>query len=157
MVNTRTPYNRIKIEHWRIPVGIDPAVTVYQGDAICFDVYTHLAIPAVSTSGAQFMGISDTTNPVETAGSPTFLSNQAYGFINVVQHGLVELIAGTSETMKPFDTVVIGADAQHVVKGSSNPIGVVDPKWATPSGKAVILGDMVRFWLRVPQAFNSLG
>lgn len=155
----RERINRVKIEHWRLSrVPVSASATIYQGDALAWNDSVHQATQlTAAASGAQFIGISDTTNPIETAGSTTFLSDTTKAYVNVIQKGLVEMIAGTSETMYPFNTVDIGADAQTVVKGSTNAIGIVDPGWATVSGKAVVLGDLVKIWLRVPKAYSALG
>jgi hypothetical protein len=144
----REATNRIKREIFRVSrVPINPAETIFQGDLICWDAAAKRASKAGSASGATFMGISDTTNPVETAGSPTFLSSTTNPRINVVQKGLVEVIWGAAETIFPYDTAVIGADAQTCIKGASNPVGVVDVDYPS-AGKAVAIGDIVRIWLK---------
>ena len=151
---TRESINRVKIEGWRVSrVPINSATTIYQGDLLCWDAANKRAVPAVSTSGATFIGMSDTKNPIETVGSTTFLTDMASSRVNVIQQGLVEVIWGASETVYPFDEVVLGADAQTCVKGSSNPIAVIDPAVGS-AGKAITAGDLVKIWLRVPNAYR---
>jgi hypothetical protein len=153
-VATRESINRVKIEGWRVSrVPIASAQAVHQGDLLVWDAANRRAIPATSASGASFLGMSDTKNPIGTAGSPEFLSDSATPRLNVIQQGLVEVIAGATETLYPFDEVVLGADAQTVVKGSSNPIGVVDPSVGS-TGKAVTAGDLIKIWLRVANAYR---
>lgn len=155
---SRERINRVKIEHWRLSrVPIDATETIYQGDLLVWSTALKLATKGTATSAASFLGMSDTTNPIETVGSTRFLSDSSKAYVNVIQTGLVELIAGTSETIYPFDTLVVSSDAQTVVKGASNPIGIADPGWAGTAGKAVVAGDLVKFWLRVPQTYRSLG
>lgn len=153
---SREKINRVKIEGWRVSrIPIAAATTVYQGDLMVWDTATKLAVPAVSTSGASFLGMSDTSNPVETVGSPTFLSDSQTPRINVLQQGLVEVIWGTAETVYPFDTVVLhSASPQHCVKGASPAVGIVDPAYGA-AGKAVVSGDLVKIWLRVPDTYRA--
>lgn len=151
----REKINRVKIEAWRVSrVPIAAATVVYQGDLLVWDAATKVAIPAVATSGATFLGMSDTSNPVETVGSPTFLTDSQTPRVNVIQQGLVEVIWGTAETVYPFDTVVLhAAGPQHAVKGASNPIGIVDPGYGA-AGRATVSGELIKIWLRVPDAYR---
>lgn len=155
---TRESINRIKIEKFRVSqVPVNPAEDIYQGDLMVWDSTNRRATRATSTSGANFIGMSDTKVSQETAGSPSFLSNITVSRINVVQDGLVEVCWGANETVYPLDTVVLGSDAQTCVKGASNPIGVVDPGFATTSGyAATTTGIPVKIWLRVPAAQRFL-
>lgn len=150
---TRESINRIKIEHWRASrIPCNTAEDIFQGDLMCWDVTNKRATRlTASASGANFIGMTDTKNSMETAGSTTFLSATTTNRLNIVQSGLVEVIWGATETLFPFDEVVIhssAADAQTVQKGSSNPIGVVDPAVGT-AGKAVTAGDLAKIWLQV--------
>lgn len=150
---TRESINRIKIEHWRVSrVPCNTAEDIFQGDLMNWDVANKRATRLTgSASAANFIGMSDTKNSVETAGSSTFLSATTTPRLNIVQSGLVEVIWGTTETLFPFDEVVIdpsASDAQTVRKGSTNPIGVVDPAYGS-AGKAVTAGDIARIWLQV--------
>jgi hypothetical protein len=158
MAYTREKLNRIKIEHWRIPVPIANAAVIYQGDMAIYNAHTDVAAVATAASGGTFIGVFDGSNPIETAGSPSFLADSSQKHLNVVQSGLVEMIADGGYTCMPFDSVYIGnTDAQHVTNSGSFIVGIIDPKWAGSAGRAVVLGDLVRFWLRVPQAYRALG
>jgi hypothetical protein len=149
---TRESINRIKIEHWRASrIPCNTAEDIYQGDLMCWDVTNKRATRLLAgSSGANFIGMSDTKNSMETAGSSTFLSATTTNRLNIVQSGLVEVIWGATETLFPFDEVVADTtpDAQTVRKGSTNPIGVVDPAVGT-AGKAVTAGDLAKIWLQV--------
>lgn len=152
----RESINRIKIEGWRVSrVPVNPDEDIYQGDLMVWDTVNRRATRGlVAASGATFLGMSDTKNQVETAGSPSLLSSTKLNRINIVQDGLVEVVWGASETVYPFDTVALaGSDAQTCVKSGSNVIGVVDPSYGS-AGKAVTAGDLVRIWLRVPSTYK---
>ena len=152
---TRERINRVKIEAWRVSrVPIDKTETIYQGDLLVWDVANRRATKAVSASGSTFVGMSDTSNPIETVGSTTYLSDSQSPRVNVIQSGLVEVIWAANETIYPFDEVVIASnDAQHCEVGSSNPIGIVDPSYGA-AGKVISSGDLVKIWLRVPDAYR---
>ncbi len=154
-MSSRESINRGRVEGWALSrVPIDSTETIYQGDALIWNDSVHQATKAGSASGSQFIGISDTKNPVETAGSPTFLSDTANPRVKVIQQGLVEVIWDANETIYPFNTVVLGTtSAQHFKKGSSNPVGIVDPAIGA-AGKLVAVGDLVKIWLRVPDAYR---
>lgn len=149
----REKRNAIKIEGWRLSrVPIDKTETIFQGDMLAWVDATKLATKLTGTSGAQFLGVSETSNPVETIGSPTFLSDTQNARVNVMQQGLVEMIAGESMTIFPFDKLTSGVDAQTVLKTgavSGNMVGLVDPAVGN-AGKAVVAGDVVKMWLQVP-------
>jgi hypothetical protein len=155
-MSVREKINRVKIEGWRvsrIPIAADQVV--YQGDLMVWNAASKVAVPATSsTSGALFIGMADTSNPIETVGSSTFLSDSQTPRINVIQQGLVEVIWGTAETIYPFDEVVLSsAGPQHAVKGASNPIGIVDPSYGA-AGRATVSGELIKIWLRVPNAYR---
>ncbi len=151
MAATREAINRVKIERARLSkVPVDPDAIIYQGDCMVWDAANKRAAVGSAASAGTFMGISETTQPIETSGSPTFLSNLKKGRINVIQEALVELIGTNGETLYPFDQVTIGANAQTVVKSGAtdaNMVGVVDPSVGS-TGKAVVTGDLVKIWLR---------
>ena len=106
------------------------------------------------------MGVSETTNPIESAGSSQFVTDLQSNRVNIIQEGLVELIADESVTLYPFDKVTFGTtDAQHIKKtgaSAANYVGIVDPSVGA-SGKAVVLGDLVKVWLRVRPAYAAEG
>lgn len=147
---SRESINRCKIEHWRVSrVPCNTSEDIFQGDLLTWDTTNKRATRLLSTaSGANFLGMSDTKNSMETAGSSTFLSATTTPRLNVIQSGLVELVWGVAETVFPFDEVIIDADAQTCKKGSTNPIGVIDPGYGT-AGKSIASGDLVRVWLQV--------
>ncbi len=152
----RESINRVKLEHWRISrVPCNTAEAIFQGDMLCWDVANRRATRLITAaSGANFIGMSEKQNFVETAGSTSFLSNTTSPILNVIQSGLVEVIWGVAETVYPFDEVVMdGANAQTCKKGSgSTVVGVVDPGFAVTanvSGRAVASGDLVKIWLQV--------
>jgi len=153
----REKRNAIKIEGWRLSrVPIDKTETIFQGDMLAWVDATKLATKLTGTSGAQFLGVSETSNPVETIGSPTFLSDSANPRVNVMQQGLVEMVAGESMTIYPFDRVTVGVDAQTVVKTGAtagNMVGLVDPSYGN-AGRAVVAGDLVKFWISVPDLYR---
>lgn len=149
----RAALNYVKVERQdgRLSgVPIDKTVTIYQGDALAWNDSTHIAEPA-GPSATAFMGISETTNPVETAGSSSLLSSMQHDKVGVIQDALVERIAEIAETLYPFDQMTVGSDAQKACKlWSTNATAcyVVDPKWAGASGKTVAAGDLIRVWLK---------
>lgn len=147
---SRESINRCKIEHWRVSrVPCNTAEDIYQGDLLAWDVTNKRATRLLSSaSGANFIGMTDTKNSMETAGSTTFLSATTTNRLNVIQSGLVELVWGVAETVFPFDEVGIDADAQTCKKSGTNPIGVIDPAYGS-AGKAIASGDLVRVWLQV--------
>lgn len=153
MAEVRGKRNAVKIEHWRLSrVPVAANADIYQGDAVVWDINAGVAIGAPSASGASFIGISDTSTKVPTLGVLT--ADQQVPRINVIQGGLVEMIAGAGATIKPFDPVYIGADAQTIAFSGSNAIGYVDPGFAA-GGKTVIAGDLVKIWLTVPAGYKS--
>lgn len=157
MAAVREPINRVKIEHWRMSkVPIDKTVTVYQGDLMVWHDVLKVAQPSAGASGDDFIGMSETTNPVESLGSSRFLSDVQYDKINVIQRGLVEVIARFSATVYPFDKVYLdNTDAQSVTNSGSNSVGFIDPTFCGSAGKAVVTGDLIRIWLTVPSAYCS--
>lgn len=154
---TRESINRVKIEAWRVsrvPVSTDESIL--QGDLLVWDSANKRATKATAASAATFIGMSDTKNQIETVGSSTFLSDTKLPRVNVIQQGLVEVIWGVSETVYPFDEVILDSavgNAQTCKKGSVNPVGIVDPSYGS-AGTAITSGDLVRIWLRVPNAYR---
>jgi hypothetical protein len=160
-MSQRESTNRIKIEKFRISqVAVNSAEDIFQGDLMCWDAANRRATrltSAIAASAANFIGMSDTKVLQESAGSTSFLSPIAAPRVNIVQDALVEVCWGTTEQVFAFDTVVIGTDAQTCVKGASNPVGVVDPGFAGPSGYlATASGIPVKIWLRVPAIYRGL-
>lgn len=153
---SRERINRVKIEGWRVSrVPIDPTETIFQGDLLVWSTGNKRAQKQANVSGwteaATFVGMADHTNPVETAGSTRFLSDQQSSTMNVVQFGLVEVIIGEAVTIYPFDKLTMGADAQTVLKTgatANNQVGYVDPAYGA-AGKAVTSGTVIRMWLKV--------
>lgn len=158
-MSVRERINRVKIEGWRVSrVPINPSETIYQGDLLVWVSGNHRAEKPTATSGwvdaANFIGMAEKSNPVETAGSTRFLSDQTTTIMNVLQMGLVEVIIGEAITIYPLDNLTLGADAQTVLKTgatSNNRVGLVDPAYGA-SGKAVSAGDVIRMWVKVPDA-----
>lgn len=155
---TREPINRVKIERARLSkVPVDATATIYQGDAMVWDVANKRAAVGSAASAGTFLGVSETTNPIETAGSSRFLNDLQSARINVVQEGLVEFIGTAAETLYPFDKVTIGANAQTVVKSGateSNYIGVVDPAVGS-AGQVIAAGDLVKIWIHARPAYAA--
>lgn len=134
-------------------VPIDPSETVLQGDLMMWDDTNHVATKMTAAAdGANFLGVSDHSNPQYSAGTLTSAFTKSY--LNIVQAALVRMIAGKAETLQAFQTVEMVTDAQHVqgTATAANVIGIVDPGWAGASGKAVAIGDEVKLWLKVPNA-----
>jgi len=157
----REARNAVKIEakSGRVSqVPIDPTETIYAGDLLKWDDTNHRATKmTASADGATFMGMSDHTNPQYTAG--TLTSDYTKSYTNVVQLGLVSMIAGAAETLHAFNTVEMVTDAQHIRKTvtAANVVGVIDPGWAGTGGKLVAIGDEVKIWLKVRSAYNAFG
>lgn len=157
----REAINRVKIENFRVSrVPVDPTATIYQGDLMMWDEANHRASVSTSgsTSGAAFLGMSETTNPIETAGSKTFLTDSQSARVNVIQQGLVEVIAGEAATVYPYQRCMVGQSPQHVIftgATTANLCGVVDPAYGA-AGKTVAVGDLIRIWLQVPTAYRCL-
>lgn len=139
-------------------VPIDATETIYQGDQMMWDGTNHRATKMTAAGdGANFLGLSDHTNPQYTAG--TLTSDYTKAYTNIVQSGLVRQIAGAAETLYGFDPVEFVTDAQHVKKTATaaNAIGFVDPGWATAAGKTVAIGDEVKLWLKVKPVWSAFG
>lgn len=152
----RESRNAIKIEQWRVSrVPINSAETLYAGDMLGWDPANKRATKiTAATSGFRFMGVNEHDNPVLTAGALT--SNPTLTYTNVVQKGLVEMIAAASETLYPFDLLTVDTDAQTVKKSgatTSNAVGMVDPSYGT-AGKAVVAGSIVLMWLRIAEEYD---
>ena len=155
----REARNAIKIENksGRVSqVPIDPDETIYQGDMVfrSAGLATKLTTAA---DAAEFLGVSDHTNPQRTAGILT--PDYTKSYINVVQSAMVEMIAGANETLRGFEGLEMVTDAQHVKSAStsSHIVGIVDPGWAGAAGKAVVIGDPVKLWLKVPAHLQVWG
>lgn len=136
-------------------VPIDPTETILQGDMLKWDGTNHWATKMTAAAdGANFVGVSDHSNPQYSAG--TLTADYTKSYLNVVQKALVRMIAGFAETLYPFDTVEWVTDAQHTKKTvtAANVVAIVDPGWAGVGGKAVAIGDEVKMWLKVPNAWN---
>lgn len=158
---TREARNAIKIENksGRISqVPIDPTETIFQGDMLKWVDASHQATKMTAAAdGSLFLGICDHTNPQYTGG--TLTTDYTKSYVNVVQSGMVELIAGASETLHAFRAVEFVTNAQ-TIQGSNvrvRAIGFVDPGWAGVAGKAVVAGDLVKVWLKVPSWLNAFG
>jgi hypothetical protein len=153
---TREARNAIKIEGWRLSrVPILSSATIYQGDMMAWDATNKRAVTITvsgAPSGATFLGVADHTNPVVTTGMLT--SDFQDTRMNVVQQGLVQMIAEATETYYPFDTLIVGSDPQTVKKGSTNAVGFADTSY-TSSGKAITAGDYILMWLKVPDAYRA--
>lgn len=155
----REARNAIKIENksGRVSqVPIDPTETIYQGDLLFLDSGLATKMTAAADA-ADFLGISDHTNPQTTAG--TLTSDYTKSYTNIVQSGLVEMIAGAAETLTGFQALEMVTDAQHVKSSTTaaNVVGIVDPGWAGAAGKAVVIGDYVKMWLKVPSRLQVWG
>jgi hypothetical protein len=156
---TREARNAIKIENksGRVSqVPIDPTETVYQGDLMYLSAGLATKM-AAAANGQNFLGVSDHTNPQTTAGILT--SDYTKSYLNIVQSGLVEMIAGANETLDGFQALEMVTDAQHVKSSTTaaNVVGIVDPGWAGAAGKAVVIGDLVKMWLKVPSRLQVWG
>jgi len=138
----------------QVPINI--AETILQGDLMVLTA--GLATKATTAaSGATFLGVSDHTNPQSSAG--TLTTDYGKPYINIVQSGLVAMIAGASETLTGFQPLEVITDAQHVKSSATaaNVVGIVDPGWAGPTGKAVVIGDLVKMWVHVPSKLQVWG
>lgn len=155
----REARNAVKIEDksGRISqVPIDPTETILQGDLLAMNTSTHVATKLTAAAdAAEFVGMSDHTNPQYSAGILT--SDYTKSYVNVVQKGLVSMIAGAAETLTAFQSLEMITDAQHVKSSvtAANQVGVVDPGWAGAAGKTVAIGDEIKMWLRVPAKYGG--
>lgn len=156
MAEVRSKRNAVKIESWRLSrIPTDPTADIYQGDMIAWSPNHGYAIGAPAASGASFIGVSDTSTKVATLGVLT--ADQQLTRVNAIQEGLCEfIVAAGGGTVKPFDPVYIGADAQTVALSGSNSIGFVDPGFVGGGTKAVAAGDLILVWIKVPAAFKSV-
>lgn len=142
-------------------VPIDPTETILQGDLLFFNTggAANLATKITTAAdGATFIGVADHSNPQATAGSLT--SDYTKSYLNVVQLGLVAMIAGAAETLTAFQPLEMVTDAQHVKSSSTATqiVGVVDPGWAGGgAGKTVAIGDVIKMWLRVDSDYMAFG
>jgi hypothetical protein len=139
-------------------IPIDPTETIMQGDLLKWDNANHRATKMTAAAdGPTFLGVSDHTNPQYSAGVLT--ADYTKGYTNVVQSGLVRMIAGAAETLHAFDDLELVTDAQHVKSTATpaNAVGVVDPGWATVAGKVVAVGDEIKLWLKVPLLLSGFG
>jgi len=137
-------------------VPIDPTETIFQGDMVY--LANNLATKMTAAGdAADFLGVSDHTNPQYTAGSLT--QNYTKPYINVVQSALVAMIAGAAETLYPFQALRMVTDPQHVraTTNAAEVVGIVDPGWAGGVGKLVAIGDLVKMWLKVPAGLQVWG
>lgn len=159
MAMTREARNAILIENksGRVSqVPISGAETIYQGDLVFLSA--HLATKMTTAADASdFLGVSDHTNPQYSAGVLT--SDYTKAYINVVQSGLVGMIAGAVETLQGFQSLKMITDAQHVrsTAVAAETVGCVDPGWAGAAGKLVAIGDLVKMWLKVPARLQVWG
>jgi hypothetical protein len=157
----REARNAVKIEakSGRISqVPIDPTETILAGDMMQWDAVNHRATKLTAAAdGAEFCGISDHSNPQATAGSLT--SDYTKSYTNLVQLGLVVMIAGAAETFHGWDDVEMITDAQHVTATAvpGQAVGYIDPAWAGSAGKTVAIGDPVKIWLKVPAKYQAFG
>ncbi len=158
---TREARNAVKIENksGRVSqVPIDPTETILQGDLMKWDGTNHRATKmTASADGADFIGMSDHSNPQATAGSLT--TDYTKSYTNIVQSALVVMLAGAAETLHGWDTVEMVTNAQSIRKTvtAANVVGVVDPGWAGSGGKLVAIGDEVKIWLKVKAAYQAFG
>lgn len=150
--------NKVLIEVWRVSrVPCDPATTIYQGDLMCWDAASKTAQLGTAASGDKFLGMSDTTNPIETIGSTRFLTDTQSPRLNIVQKGLVEVVIKENTTIYPGDLVTLYGDAQGVkVSGASdsNAIGFVDFSYGA-AGAVVTDGTLIKVWLLPKQLVTS--
>lgn len=158
---SRESINRVKIEKARLSqVPIDSAETIFQGDMLVWDVANFRATKATTASAGTFIGVAETKNPIETAGSTQFLTDLKSPRINVIQKGLVLLICAESVTLKPMDKVTIDAtSAQHIKKTGAtdlNYIGIVDTSYGA-AGKAFVSGDLVKVWIHARPQYSADG
>lgn len=156
---SREIINRVKIEGWRLSrVPIAPTETVYQGDLMVWDSGNKVATKATSGSTLEFLGMAETTNPIETIGSTRFLTDSQSSRINVIQQGLVEVIIAENKTIYPFDLVTVNHNNAQEVRvtnaTTNNQIGFVDPGYGA-AGKAVVSGDLIKVWLTVKSTYRA--
>lgn len=137
-------------------VPIDATETILQGDLLYWDTSAKRATKlTTATDGVYFVGVADHSNPQYSAGILT--SDYTVAYTNVVQSALVRMIAGANETLQGLDILEMVTDAQHVKKSSTagNVVGLVDPAWAgAGAGRAVLIGDEIKLWLKVPSAYQ---
>ncbi len=160
MVREARNASKIEAKSGRISqLPIDPTETIMQGDLLFWDTSLKLATKMTTAAdGATFVGVSDHSNPQTTAGSLT--SDYTKSYLNAIQIGLVEMIAGANETLTAFQPLEMVTDAQHVKSSSTATqiVGVVDPGWSGGgAGKTVAIGDTIKLWLRVDSDYMAFG
>jgi hypothetical protein len=123
----------VKVEKERVSqVPIIPATTFNSGDMMKWDPINFVATPIVpadadnATSAAQFIGVSNDTNPIANLGGTIPDSR-----ITIITRGMCLFTIDDNATYFPGDAVAFGSDPQKVKKtGASGGaiIGYVAPE-----------------------------
>jgi len=136
------PFNVVKIEKERVSqVPINSATSFNSGDMMKWDPVNLVATPIVAgdaanaTSAANFIGVSNDTNPItslgQTLGGSGALASGLPPRIAIITRGMCLFTVDDNATYFPGDAVTFGADPQKVRKtGASGGaiIGYVAPE-----------------------------
>lgn len=175
------PFNTVKIEKLRVSqVPINPSTAFNSGDMMKWDPVNLVATPIVAsdaanaTSAANFLGVSNDTNPITSLGeylAPTTsgipAGAQASGTpsrIAIVTRGMCLFTVDDNATYFPGDAVTFGSDPQKVKKtGASGGaiIGYVAPEnsFAVSGGATqgiVAVQGTTQLLINIQPAFNKL-
>jgi hypothetical protein len=128
-----SPRNVVKIEKERVSqVPVIPATAFNSGDMMKWDSVNSVATPIVAadaanaTSAANFIGVSNDTNPITSIGGAPPDRR-----ITIITRGMMLFTIDDNATYLPGDAVTFGSDPQKVKKtGASGGaiIGYVAPE-----------------------------
>lgn len=127
------PFNTVKIEKERVSqVPVNLATSFNSGDMMKWDPANLVATPilaadaASAAAAANFIGVSNDTNPIANLGQ-----NLPVPRIAIITRGMCAFVADDSATYYPGDAVTFGADPQkvrHTGASGTNVIGFVAPE-----------------------------
>ena len=111
----------------------------------------NIAVPASAQANAQFIGVSETDNPIVSLG-------YTLPWVNCLREGTFRFFSTSGDNYNPWDVVYIGAGSQTVTKVStgSTPVGFVDPEQFAKQ-MAAVGGAPVRRPRRSPRSGRERG
>jgi hypothetical protein len=128
-----SPFNVVKIEKERVSqVPINNLTNFNSGDMMKWDPVNLVATPIVAsdaanaTSAANFIGVSNDTNPITSLLQPLVPPR-----ITIITRGMCLFTVDDNSTYFPGDAVTFGADPQKVRKSGASGgaiIGYVAPE-----------------------------
>lgn len=171
-----SPFNVVKIEKLRVSqVPINLLTSFNSGDMMKWDPVNRVATPIVasdqanSTSAANFIGVSNDTNPITSL-------NQELGYglgggyanvpsrITVITRAMCLFTCADNSTYYPGDAVTFGPDPQQIQKSGASGgaiIGYVAPEnsFSVVSGATVgiiAVALTTQLLINIQPAFNHL-